>query len=133
MKHYLKLVIITLISFYSAYTLIPTINLGNDPQNILTVIGGLLLISLIINPLFSIILLPINLITHGLVSLLLNIALIFVLLRILPGFDIRPYNFPGADISGFVIPAVKLTQTTAIIAVATIITLVQRVLHVVFE
>lgn len=133
MKHYLKLVIITAISFYVAYTLIPTINLGNDPQNILTVIGGLLLISLIINPLFSIILLPINLATHGLVSLLLNIALIFVLLRVLPGFNIAPYNFPGADIGGFVIPAVKLTQTAAIIAAATIITLVQRVFHIVFE
>lgn len=133
MKHYFKLVIITLISFYTAYILVPTINLGNDPQNILTVIGGLLLISLIINPLFSIVLLPINLITHGLVSLLLNIVLIFILLRILPGFDIAPYNFRGADISGFVIPAVKLSQTSAIIAVATIITLVQRVLHMVFE
>lgn len=133
MKHYLKLVIITAISFYAAYTLIPTINLGNNPQNILTVIGGLLLISLIINPLFSIILLPINLATHGLVSLLLNIALIFILLRILPGFNIRPYNFPGTDIAGFVIPAVGLTQTTAIVAVAAIITLVQRILHMVFE
>lgn len=133
MKHYLKLVIITAISFYTAYTLVPTINLGNDPQNILTVIGGLLLISLIINPLFSIVLLPVNLTTHGLVSLLLNIALIFVFLRMLPGFDIGAYNFPGANIGGFIIPAVKLTQTAAIIATAAIITAVQRILYLVFE
>lgn len=133
MRHYLKQLIIAVVAFYAAYTLVPTIGLGNDPQNILIFIGGILLISLVIQPLFSIVLLPINIMTLGLVSLVLNIALIFALIRLLPGFNVAPYDFPGANIQGFVIPAAKLTQISTILAVAIIITLVQKILHIIFE
>lgn len=133
MRHYLKQLIISVVAFYVAYTLVPTISLGIDPQNLLIAIGGILLISLIIHPIFSIILLPINIMTLGFVSLVLNIALIFALIRFLPDFSVAPYDFPGANIQGFVIPAAKLTQISTILAVAIIITLVQKILHLIFE
>lgn len=133
MRHYLKQLIIAVIAFYAAYTLVPTINLGLDPQNILITIGGILLISLILHPIFAIILLPINLMTLGFVSLALNIALIFALIRFLSGFTVAPYDFPGANIQGFIIPAAKLTQMATILTIAVIITIVQKVLHIIFE
>lgn len=133
MRHYLKQLIIAIVAFYVAFTLVPTINLGADPQNILYFIGGILLISLVIHPIFSIILLPINILTMGLVSYVLNIALIFALIQFLPGFSVAAYDFPGANIQGFVIPPAKLTQISTILAVAVIITVVQKVLHIIFE
>lgn len=133
MRHYLKQLIIAAIAFYTAYTLIPTINLGPDPKNILITIGGVLLVSLIIHPIFSIILLPINFLTFGLVAFILNVALIFALIQFLPAFSVAPYDFPGANIGGFIIPAVRLTQITTILAAATIITVVQKILHLIFE
>lgn len=133
MRHYLKQLIIAAIAFYSAYTLIPTISVGEDPRNILIVIGGILLVSLVIHPIFSIILLPINLLTFGLVTFILNVALIFALIQFLPTFSITSYDFPGANIGGFIIPAAKLSQITTILAAAIIITIVQKVLHIIFE
>lgn len=133
MKHYLKTLIITIISFYIAYSLVPTIQLGSDPQNILVVIGSLLLTSLVIHPIFSIILLPINILTFGLLSLILNIALFLALTKFLPGFGISPYDFPGTNIGGFIIPAAKLTQTSSILAVAAIVTFTQKILQFIFE
>ena len=133
MRHYLKQLIIAVVAFYVAYTLVPTITLGTDPQNMLTVIGAILLISLVIRPIFSIILLPINIMTLGFVSLALNVALIFALIRFLPGFNVAPYDFPGSSIQGFIIPAAKLTQISTILAIAIIITLVQKILHIIFE
>lgn len=133
MRHYIKQLIIAVVGFYVAFTLVPTINLGSDPQNILFAIGGILLISLVIHPIFSIILLPINILTLGLVSFVLNVALIFALIQFLPGFTVTAYDFPGANIQGFVIPPANLTQISTILAVAVIITTVQKILHIIFE
>lgn len=133
MRHYLKALIISFVAFYAAYTLVPTIKFGNDPKNLLIFIGGIFIISQVINPIFSLVLLPINHLTFGLVMLVLNIGLIFSLLNFLPGFIIRAYSFPGAQIEGIILPAVVFSQTTTILLVAAIITIVQKILHIIFE
>ena len=133
MRHYIKAIIIASLAFYVAASLIPTINLGPDPQNIAIVIGGILITQLIIHPIFSLVLLPINLLTLGSVSLILNVALIYGYTRFLPGFSIGAYNFPGANIQGFIVPPANLNQIEALIAVALIISLVQKVMHIIFE
>ena len=64
MRHYIKALIITFVALYTAYRLVPTINIGNDPKNILMIMGGIFIISQIINPIFSLVLLPINHASH---------------------------------------------------------------------
>ena len=133
MRHYLKAIIIAVLAYYIASTLIPTVNLGSDPQNILIVLGGILISQLIIHPIFSLVLLPINIITLGGVSFFLNIGLIYGFIKFLPGFSIGAYAFPGAYIQGFIIPPAYLNQIMAIITFAFIITIVQKILHLIFE
>lgn len=133
MKHYLRIFIIVIISFYATYSLIPTIILGTDERNILFVIGGLLLINLIIRPIFSLILLPINILTFGFLSFLFNILFLFALTKFLPGFQILPYDFPGFNAQGFIVQPASLTAAGTIIASAVIITMVQKVLHFIFD
>lgn len=133
MRHYLKSLLITCTSFYIATLIVPTIMLGDDPKNILLVLGGLWVISHIIKPVFSLVLLPLNLLTLGFLSLITNIGFVFALLKFLPGFSIEAYNFPGAYIYGVVIPPVFLTAIYATILVAVIITVSQRLLHIIFE
>ncbi len=133
MRHYLKAVIIAVLAFYVAITLVPTVNLGLNPQNVLIVIGGILITQLIVSPVFSLVLLPINLLTLGGVSLILNIALLYVLMNFLPGFSVSAYNFPGANIQGFIVPPANLNQIEATLAVAVIVTIVQKVLHIIFD
>ena len=133
MRHYLKKLIIAAASFYVAYSLVPTISTGTDPKNILLVIGGLVIISIIINPIFSMVLLPVNHLTFGLLMFVLNIAFIFALLTFLPGFSIAPYHYPGANINGFIVPAYSFSGITVVILVALIITIVQKISHIIFE
>lgn len=133
MRHYLKQLITAAIAFYIAYSLIPTINLGPDPKNIAVVIGGILLTTVAIHPIFSLVLFPINLLTFGLLSLALNIALIFAFTRFLPGFVVAAYNFPGADLQGFIIPPINMSQWQTLVAFALIITIIQKILHIIFE
>ena len=133
MKHYLRSLIISAIAFYAAFTAVPTMSLGSDPKNILILIAGVFLTSVIVHPIFSIVLLPVNILTFGILSLVLNIALFFGFSKFLPGFSISAYNFPGINLQGFVLPPAYLNQLETILAVALIVTAVQKVLHIIFE
>lgn len=133
MRHYLKSLIITAMVLYITYSLIPTINLGTDPKNVLIIIGGYWILSHIVNPIFSLVLLPLNFITFGLISFLFNLAFIFALLNFLPGFSIFPYTFPGLNYQGVILQSVKLALVPTIIATTATITILQKILHIVFE
>jgi len=133
MRHYLKSLIITAVSFYLAYQLVSTTKIGQDPKNILLIIGGLWVISHIINPVFSLVLLPLNLITFGLISLILNVGFVFALLNFLPGFTISAFNFKGANIDGIILPPIELNTVGTILIFALIITVTQRIMHIIFE
>lgn len=133
MRHYLKSLIITSASFYIATLIIPTVKLGNDPKNLLFLICGLWIISHIIKPVFSLVLLPLSLLTLGFLSLIINVGFVFALLKFLPGFSIEAYAFPGAYVQGVIIPPINLTAIMSTLAVAVIITVLQRLLHIIFE
>jgi len=132
-RHIIKSIIIAIAAVYVAYKLVPTIDFGSDPKNIPLFIGGVWVISQLLNPIFSIVLLPVNLLTFGLLSFILNVAFIFALINFLPGFSIHTYNFIGANINGFIVPAVSFNQISTILVVALIITIVQKFLHIIFE
>jgi putative membrane protein len=132
-KHYIKSFIITATTFYITYSLVPAIKFGPDPANIIIVIGGFWVISQIINPIFSLVLLPINVLTFGLVSLVLNIAFVFALLRLIPGFTIEAFNFAGFDYEGIVLPAYYFSATATALLIAIVMTFVQKILHLIFE
>lgn len=133
MRHYLKTILITAASFYITASLIPTINVGDEPKNYGMILLGLWVISQIVNPIFSLVLLPVNIITFGLVSFLLNVAFVFALINFLPNFTVAAYNFPGAVIEGIVFPPVAFNEITTIILVAALITVLQKILHLIFE
>lgn len=133
MKHILKSLIITLSALYIALHFIPTVEFGDDPKNILAFIGGIWIISQIINPIFSIVLLPVNLLTFGMFSFILNAAFIFALTNFAPGFYVGEYDFPGANIEGVILPSYYFSEILTIIVVAIIITTVQKILHLIFE
>lgn len=133
MRHYFKSIIITSIGFYLAASAIPTIKIGSEPQNILIVLGSLLLVSIVIHPIFSIILIPVNILTFGLLSFIINIALLFAFIKFLPGFSISPYNFPGANIEGVIIPSIYLDKFMVVIAAAAIITIANKILKIIFD
>ena len=133
MRHLIKSFIITIATLYLTYSLVPTINFGIDLKNIALFAGGIWVISQLINPIFSVVLLPINLLTFGLLSYILNIAFVFALINFLPGFSVSAYNFPGANIDGLILPQVSFNQMGTILVVALIITFVQKTLHIIFE
>lgn len=133
MKHYLKKIVITFIALYSSVILIPAVNFGHDYKNFLLASAALLLSSIFLKPLFSLILIPINLLTLGSVSFLLNLAVVFALISFLPQFTIVPFNFYGFTFEGFVIPSNSFTHVQTIFLFSALITIHQKILHWIFE
>lgn len=133
MRHYLKKLIIVFISLYVAYSLIPTISLGNEIKNLLLIIAGFFVAAVFIKPFFSLVLVPINFLTVSFVSLALNIAIIFALINFLPGVNVSAYHFPGANLSGVIIEPLALNRIATIFTIALIITITQKALHLIFE
>lgn len=133
MRHYLKALVIAAATLYIAKQVVPTIEIGPNIKNYALVVGAIFLIAQIINPIFSLVLLPINHFTFGLVMFVLNTALFFALINFLSGFSVGAFDFPGTSIDGVILPAVAFNQTTTVILVALTITLIQKFLHIIFE
>ena len=133
MRHYLKALVIAAATLYITQLAVPTIDIGVNIKNYALVIGSIFLIAQIINPIFSLVLLPINHLTFGLVMFALNIALFFGLINFLPGFTVSAFNFPGATVDGVILPAVNFNQTSTVILVAFVIAIIQKILHIIFE
>jgi|SRR3989344_1914517 len=75
------------------------------------VFGGFIfaLINILLVPLLKILFLPLNLLTLGLFSWLINVMAFYVLTNLVPQFRITSYQFPGLVNQGFIIPPVDLS------------------------
>lgn len=69
---------------------------------------GLMFINLAIIPLLKIMFLPLNLLTLGLFTWVVNVIGLYLLTSLIPAYKILPYNFPGATLGGVIIPAASL-------------------------
>ena len=79
-----------------------------DTQSVVLATVGFSFIYLFVRPILKIFSIPLNLLTFGLFSLFINVILLYLLSVVVPGFEIVPFQFAGAEISGFHLPAVYL-------------------------
>ncbi len=78
--------------------------LAHGWQSLLMVAGGLTFLHLLIKPLADLVLGGINFLTLGLVGLLVDAVIIYVLTLYFPQVSIGAWSFVGITINGFVIP-----------------------------
>jgi putative membrane protein len=90
--------------------------------------AALMLANSLVKPIFSLILLPINLLTFGLFRWVTNVLILYLVVKFVGGINIQPFQFPGADIYGFIVPAINFNLWTAWIAIPFIISLVSGTL-----
>jgi putative membrane protein len=86
------------------------------------IVGGLVLylLFLILKPILGIITLPLNLITLGLFSFIINIIIFYILTVFVSSISINAFLFKGLSIYGFIIPKIYLNQFFALMAAALI-------------
>ncbi len=109
MKTLLRFFLINLVSLLAATKLIPGLIYTGGVKSLLIGAVVFMLINFLLVPLLKILFLPLNLLTLGLFSWLINVLALFALTTIVTDFALLPYNFPGTSISGIIIPPMELT------------------------
>lgn len=129
MKSLLRNFLINLAALVVAAALIPGLLVeGGFPTLALGALV-LMLINWIIVPLLKITFLPLNLLTLGLFTWVINVLALYLLTRIIPQIKIVPYFFPGANLNGFAVPQVSLNILIVAILASFLVGFISHFLH----
>ncbi len=96
----IKSFIITGIAIFVLARLLPSVSYLNLTTLIVASIV-LTLLQKIVRPILKVLLLPINIITLGLFSWIINVIILWLLIALVPGFHIDPVNFLGLQLGPF--------------------------------
>ncbi len=67
-----------------------------------------MVINMLVVPLLKIMFLPLNLLTLGLFSWIVNVLALYLLTRIVSELKLVPFEFQGANLAGVIIPPMDL-------------------------
>lgn len=124
MKGIFKSFLFSLIALFGAAKLIGGFSFSDDPAALILAAIILGAVNLFIKPLLKLVTLPLNLITLGSFSLLLNTALLYFIVQIVPGLLAEAFLFPGFEVStrylslsvpSFAVPALGTVFLTSIV------------------
>ena len=90
---------------------------------------GLMFLNMLIIPLLKIMFLPLNLLTLGLFTWVINVVALYLLITFIPQFKIIPFYFSGATINGFIIPAAQLNVLQVAILASFLVGLISHFLE----
>ncbi len=117
MKTLLRYFLINLVSIFITTRYLPGLTYNGGIKSLLLGAAAFMLINFILVPLLKILFLPLNLLTIGLFSWLINVIALYALTTIVSDFSLMPYSFPGTVIANISIPATQLsTFWVAVIA-----------------
>lgn len=84
---------------------------------------------MLLKPVLAIIFLPVNILTLGLLSWLVNVVILYLWTIFVPNVHLATWIFPGISTAGFVVPAVNLSYTWTLIAVSLVIVFIVTALE----
>jgi len=129
MKGLLKSFLISLASLYATTLLIAGFKYEGGIKTLLTGACAFTVINWFVKPIVKIFMLPFNLITLGIFSWLVNVFMLYLLIRIVPQIQISIWNFSGFHFQGFNIPSINFSVFLTYILVSFIIALISNLLN----
>jgi putative membrane protein len=129
MKTLLRHFLMNFVALYITTTLVPGFSYTGGVRTLLIGGVGLMFINMLIIPLLKIMFLPLNILTLGLFTLVINVVGLYLLTTLVKEFRIMPYFFPGLDLNGFLIPGVSLNVLQVAILSAFLVGLISHFLQ----
>lgn len=133
MKHLIRVFLFNVFALWLSGQILPTLIIPGGVGTILFAGLVLSILMLIVQPVLKILFIPINILTFGLLSWLINVIVIYLLTIFVPELQVNLWTFPGGSWTGFVIPVYHFSYYTALIASSLLITIITDVLHYVSE
>lgn len=133
MKHLVRSFLFNVFALWFTGEILPAFVISGSWQTILIAGFVLSLLMLVIKPILKILFIPINIITFGLLSWVINVIVVYILTIIVAQIEIVSWIFPGITAWGFVIPSVSFTYIASLILCTFSITFFSNLLHAVSE
>lgn len=128
MKRLMRFVVYHVFALWLTSAIIPTISISGNLWGMLSAGFMLTIMVMLLKPLLSLIFLPINILTLGLLGWVVNVVVLYLWTVFVPNVSLSPWVFSGVSIAGFVVPEVSLNYTWTLIVVSLVITAIVTVL-----
>jgi len=128
MKTILRAIALNLITLYVVALFFPGLSIVREVVVYLSAAIVWTLLNKIVKPIIKLLLLPINLITLGLFSWVVNVITLFMLKYFIKGVAIQAFTFVGYTYQGFVIPQMHFSLLFAYIITSLVLSLVHSLL-----
>ena len=129
MKTVLRYFLINLVSLFATTKIIPGLAYSGVVKSLFLGAVAFMLINLILVPLIKILFLPLNLLTLGIFAWLTNVIALYALTTIVSDFQLLPFSFSGANLSGIVIPPQELSPFLVAIVASFLIGMITHFLQ----
>ncbi len=128
MKHFFRSVVSFVFALWLTSALIPALTIAGSVWGMISAGLALAIMMILLKPLISLILLPVNILTLGLLGWFVNVIVLYLWSALVPQVSLQPWTFPGLTWGGFVVPPANLSYTWTLIIVSLVITAIVSVL-----
>lgn len=129
MKTLIRSYIYNIICLYTASIIIPGFKIGSDYRIIFLGGGALTVLNLFLKPIAKVLFFPINLVTMGLFSWIINVAILYLLIYFIPKIAVSGWNFAGFYAQGFSIPSIYFNKLLTVILTSFFLSFVSSFLN----
>lgn len=113
MRTILRSIAIYLFALYFLPQIIPGFTLEGGLITLFVGAATLALMFLILKPILNIISFPVNLITLGLFSIVVNAFILYLLTIVVPDITVQPFTYPRSEFFGIIIPTLSFNTFAA--------------------
>lgn len=127
MKSLFRQLLVNMAALWTTAQVLPGLSLNGGIKAL--VIGGavFMMINIVIVPLLKVMFLPLNLLTFGFFTWVINVLALYFLTNIVSEIKLIPYMFPGINLGLVVIPVVDLNTLQVAIVASFLIGLISNV------
>ena len=133
MKYLLRVFLFHSFSLWFVSQIIPALVISGGWPVLLMAGLVLSLLMLLVAPLLKILFIPINLLTFGLLSWVINVIVLYLLTVFVSGVSVVAWTFPGLAVAGFVLPEIAFSSFISFILVSLSLSMLINVLHDISE
>lgn len=120
---------INLAVLWGVTTIFPGLSYNGEFRTLLIGALGLMGMNIIIIPLLKVVFLPLNILTLGIFTWVINVIALYLLTTIIPAFKLIPYDYPGGTVLGVSLPSQNLTVLWVAIIASFMIGFASHFLH----
>ncbi|MBI5621107.1 phage holin family protein [Candidatus Gottesmanbacteria bacterium] len=121
MKGFFRSSVYHVFALWLTSALVGSVSISGNLWGMLSAGFMLTVMMMLLKPLVSLIFLPINMLTLGLLSWFVNVIVLYIWTVFVPNVSISPWRFPGFSGAGFAVPEVQLSFLWTLIVVSLLV------------